>query len=109
VLAARLQATTVDGSLGDACIALARARELIERDARDEAFTTGWLAHAFAIGVNFGVGLLLGVGFHDWSGAAKQAVGGSAVGELQILTLPAGALREQELGRPGSLGFAGTF
>jgi hypothetical protein len=112
VLEARLQATTVDGSLGDACIAVARARELLDRDARDQAFTTGWLAHVFAIGVNVGVGLLLGLGFHDWWGAARQAVGGSAVGELQILTMPTGAIAAQrQTGptSPGGLGFAGTF
>jgi hypothetical protein len=98
----RLQATTANSALGDACIALERASELLERDARDEAFATGWLAHTFVIGGNIGVGLLLGIAFHDWWGAAKQAVGGSAVGELQILTLPVGVLKARGLGVSGS-------
>jgi hypothetical protein len=102
VLAARLDATTADGRLGDACVALGRAREILSRDAADEAFSTGWVAHGFVIGGNIGVGLLLGIAFHDWWGAAKQAVGGSAVGELQILTLPAGALHATTIGLGGS-------
>jgi hypothetical protein len=114
LLDARLSATTVDGTLGDSCVAAQRARELLERDAQDEALATGWFAHSFVIGGNIALGLLLGLGFHDWWGAAKQAVGGSAVGELQILTLPArslGARRSEKGGLfvlgPGVL--AGTF
>ncbi|HEY3821071.1 MAG TPA: hypothetical protein VGL81_28095 [Polyangiaceae bacterium] len=103
LLDARIDATTVDGRLGDPCIVLPRARELLLRDAHDQAFATGWFAHAFVIGGNIAVGLLLGLAFKDWSGAAKQAIGGSAVGELQILTLPTGALTAR------GLGLAGTF
>jgi hypothetical protein len=102
ILDARLQATTVDETLGDACLALSRARELLERDADDEALATGWFAHVFVIGGNVAAGLLLGIAFHDWWGAAKQAAGGTAVGELQILTLPGGALRASALGIEGS-------
>jgi len=98
----RIDTTTVGGVLGDACIALERARELLARDAADEAFATGFVAHAFVVGGNIAVGLFLGLAFHDWWGAAKQAVGGSAVGELQILTLPAGALRAKGIGFEGS-------
>jgi hypothetical protein len=101
-LNARLEATTAYGRLGDPCVAWSRARELLARDAADEAFATGWLAHTFVVAGNIGVGLVLGIAFHDWWGAAKQAVGGSAVGELQILTLPAGALRAMPLAVGGS-------
>jgi hypothetical protein len=101
LLDARLKATTVAGSVGDSCIAAQRARELLERDADDEALATGWFAHAFVVGGNIALGLLLGLGFHDWWGAAKQAVGGSAVGELQILTLPARALHARSPGKTG--------
>ena len=102
VLDARLDATTFEGRLGDPCIARERARELLARDAADEALATGWIAHSFVIGGNIAVGLLLGLAFHDWWGGAKQALGGSAVGELQILTLPAGALKARGLGFEGS-------
>ena len=101
-LAERLDATTSGDRLGDPCLAFPRAVELLNRDAEDEALTTGWFSHAFVIGGNVAVGLLLGIAFHDWWGAAKQAVGGSIVGELQILTLPGVALHAQGLGLGGS-------
>jgi len=102
-LDARLAKTTVDGRVGDPCISLMRARELLARDAADEGFAKAWYAHAFVIGGNIALGLILGVGFGDWLGFAKQAVGGSIVGELQIWTLPGGALQAR------GLGFGGTF
>jgi hypothetical protein len=102
LLDARLDATTVDRRLGDPCIARERARELLARDAADEALATGWMAHSFVIGGNIAVGLLLGLAFHDGWGGAKQALGGSVVGELQVLTLPAGALKARGLGFEGS-------
>ena len=98
----RILATSVDGHPGDPCLLVPRAQELLRRDAADQALATGWFAHTFVIGGNIALGLLLGLGFHDWAGAVKQAVGGSAVGELQILTLPTGALHAQGLGLAGS-------
>jgi hypothetical protein len=98
----RLALTTVDGRVGDPCIALMRARDLLARDADDEHFATAWYAHAFMIGGNIALGLLLGVGFGDWLGFAKQAIGGTLVGEAQIWTLPAGALQARGLGVGGS-------
>jgi hypothetical protein len=103
LLDARLAATAVDERYGDPCLALPRAQEILARDADDQALTTAWFAHVFVIGGNIALGLLLGLGFHDWLGAAKQGIGGSAVGELQILTLPTGALKLR------GLGFAGSF
>jgi hypothetical protein len=102
-LDARLELTSVDGRLGDPCIVLPRAQELLRRSADDQALATAWFAHVFVVGGNIAVGLVLGLGFGDWAGAIKQAVGGSAVGELQILTLPTGALKAR------GLGLAGTF
>jgi len=102
LLDARLAQTTADGRLGDPCVVLPRARELLLRSGDDEALATGLLSHAFVIGGNIALGLLLGIGFHDWLGAAKQAIGGAAIGELQILTLPTGALAARGLGVGGS-------
>jgi hypothetical protein len=101
-LDARIAETTVDGRLGDPCVVLPRAQELLRRDADDQALATGWFAHVFVVGGNVALGLLLGLGFGDWAGAAKQAVGGSVVGEIQILTLPTGALKARGLGLAGS-------
>jgi hypothetical protein len=101
-LDARLALTTVDGHVGDPCVAVLRARELLARDARDEHFATAWWAHAFVIGGNIALGLILGVGFGDWLGFAKQAVGGTVIGEVQILTLPGVALQARGLGLGGS-------
>jgi len=102
LLDARVAATTVDGRLGDPCVVLPRARELLLQDAHDQAFATGWFAHAFVIGGNIALGLFLGLGYGDWGGAVKQAVGGSVIGEIQILTLPTGALTARGLGLGGS-------
>ena len=89
--------------LGEPCLVLPSAAQRVARDARDESFATGWFAHTFIIGGNIALGLLLGIGLHDWVGGAKQTVGGTIIGELQILTLPTGVLRMQ------GLGLAGTF
>jgi hypothetical protein len=101
-LDARLALTTVDGHVGDPCVALPRARELLTRDAKDEHFATAWYAHAFVIGGNIALGLILGIAFGDWLGFAKQAVGGTVIGEAQILTLPGVALQARGLGFGGS-------
>jgi hypothetical protein len=91
------------GPLDDPCLVLPGAAQRLYRDADDQAFSTGWFAHTFIIGGNVVLGLLLGVGLHDWPGGVKQLLGGSLVGELQILTLPTGVLKMQ------GLGLAGTF
>jgi hypothetical protein len=98
VLRDRLALTTVDGRVGDPCIAVRRAAELLNRAADDEALQTSWFNHVFVIGGNIVLGLFLGLGFHDWLGATKQIVGGTIVGEAQILTFPGGALKARALG-----------
>ncbi len=101
-LRARLSLTTVDGRLGDPCVSAMRARELLLRDAADEGFAKSWFSHAFMVTGNVALGLILGVGFGDWLGFAKQAVGGTIVGELQIWTLPGGALQARGLAVGGA-------
>jgi hypothetical protein len=94
----RMALTTVNGRVGDPCVVLLRAQELLGRSADDEAIETSWLNHVFVIGGDILLGLVLGLGFHDWAGAAKQAIGGSLVGEIQIFTYPGGALKARTLG-----------
>jgi len=98
VLRDRLALTTVDGRVGDPCIAVRRAADLLDRAADDEALETSWLNHVFIVGGNIVLGLFLGLGYHDWLGATKQFVGGTIVGEAQILTFPGGSLKARALG-----------
>jgi hypothetical protein len=99
VLDARLATLALD----DPCLVLPGAVQRLVRDGTDQAFYTGFFSHAFVIGGNIALGLLLGVVLHDWPGGAKQTLGGIAISELQILTLPTGTLKMQ------GLGFVGTF
>jgi hypothetical protein len=94
----RLALTTVDGRVGDPCIAVRRAAELLDRAADEEALQKSWVNHVFVIGGNLVLGLFLGIGFHDWVGATKQFVGGTIVGEAQILTFPGGSVKARALG-----------
>jgi hypothetical protein len=98
----RVEATSLDGRVADACIARSRAREVLARDATDEQLTTGWIAHVFVVGGNVAVGVVEGLTLGDWLGAIVQAVSSIGVGELQILTQPTGALRARGLGIQGS-------
>jgi len=98
----RLALTTVDGRVGDPCIAVHRAADLLDRAADDEKLETSWFNHVFIIGGNLVLGLFLGLGFHDWLGATKQIVGGTIVGEAQILTFPGGSLKARALGLTAS-------
>jgi hypothetical protein len=92
-----------DGRPAEPCLVLPEATQHLVRDANDQALRTGGFSHALVIGGSIALGLLLGVGFHDWPGGVKQTVGGIIISELQILTVPTGALQMQ------GLGFAATF
>jgi hypothetical protein len=74
--------------------ALAReAEQLLRRSADDEAFARGWLAHALTVGVSGGGLLIVGLGYDRWGTGIAGALLGIAIGELEILSRPAGALR----------------
>lgn len=92
-----------DAPPGDSCFVLASATQHVARNAADQALRTSAFAHTFIIAGNFALGLLLGVGFHDWPGGVKQTVGGLIISELEILTVPTASLKLQ------GLGFVGTF
>lgn len=80
-----------DGEGG--CALLPEAELMLRRSADDEAFARGWLAHFATIAVNGGGLLIVGLGYHRWVTGTVGAIVGTAVGELQIFTRPAGALR----------------
>jgi hypothetical protein len=86
----------------DPCALLADAERLLIRDAGSEAFGAGPLVHAGNFAFNIGLTLLLGVGFNHWDAAFITGVTGVAVGEIQIISQPKGAirlLRNYRLGR----------
>jgi hypothetical protein len=74
------------------CVPLSRAEELLVDAAEDEALATRWVAQIVVIGGNVAVGAVQAFGLGHWLGAAIGTFGGIAVGELQILTHPTGAL-----------------
>ncbi len=94
-------AAVVDGG-ADACAALAGAEDLLAKSAADEADKAGPLAHVVTFGGNAAIGVLLAVAFkHGWSGLLN-AVGGVALGELQIATQPKGLTSARESTEQGT-------
>jgi hypothetical protein len=98
-----LMAGTAGGTTAT-CLVLARAEELIARDAADEDFHAGWLTHVLTIAGN---GVLFGIvgalhGLDHWGNAWLDLLGGIPVSELQILTQPTGAARAWKHYRAGT-------
>jgi hypothetical protein len=87
----------------DRCAALARAEELLARDAESQARATGAVAHVTSIGSNVGVALLMGFGFGHWKGAAWAGVGGTFISEAYLFTSPRGMTAALERYRNGAL------
>jgi hypothetical protein len=86
------------------CVPLRRAEELLVDAAEDEALATRWVAQIVVIGGNVAVGAVQAFGLGHWGGAAVGTFGGIAVGEVQILTHPTGALDALEPYSNGHLG-----
>lgn len=94
-------AGTANGRAGT-CVVLARAEELLARDAADESFNTGPLSQVLAIvgnGALFGILAAMG----HWTNAVLDGVGGLALSELQVLTAPTGAARAWKHYKDGSI------
>lgn len=73
---------------------LAFAEHLLEAAAKDEKLRRSWVNHATSIGVSIGVGLLLGVGYGRPMSGVINAVGGIALSEIQIWTMPTAAITD---------------
>jgi len=85
----------------DPCVLVAEAERVLLRDADDEAFNSGWLAHTFAFTFNIGIGVALAVIGHLQE-AFIHGFSGLVVGELTVITAPRGAvnaLRHYRLGQ----------
>jgi hypothetical protein len=64
------------------------AERLLEAAAKDEKLRRSWVNHATSIGVSISVGLVLGVGYGRPVPGLINALGGIALSEIQIWTMP---------------------
>ena len=88
----------------DPCVALARAEELLERDAANEAQGQSLLFQGGNLVFNVGIFLVIGAGFGHWISATTSLFTGITTGEVMILTQPVGAVRVLHQYRRGDLG-----
>jgi hypothetical protein len=87
----------------DPCATLATVERLLVRAADSEAFGIGPLVHVGNFVVNIAAGLVLGIGFNRWPAFAYVGLVGIAVGEIQVITQPTGAIEALRLYRNGEL------
>jgi hypothetical protein len=88
----------------DPCVALARAEELLNRDAANEAQGRSLLFHGGNVVFNAAIFLVIGAGFGHWTSATISLLTGIATGEVMIFTQPVGAVAALRLYRRGDLG-----
>jgi hypothetical protein len=86
------------------CLALARAEELLQHTADDEAAHASIFQHALTITLSAGYGAVLWVLFHDVGGLLLNGIGAVVIGEAQIFTVPTGAVSGLARYRSGDLG-----
>jgi hypothetical protein len=98
--APKLDALVTGSNGAEPCLVLARAEELIARDAADEDFNSGVLAHLAAIGVN-GVLFAILASMGHWKNAVLDGAGGVVISEVQLWTMPTGASRVWDRYRKG--------
>jgi hypothetical protein len=85
------------------CAQLAEAERLLVRDAADQAFGKTVFIHGGSFLFNVGLGLILATGFGHLDAGAIAATTGIAIGELQILSQPAGLVADLKRYRAGDL------
>ncbi|MEO8874568.1 MAG: hypothetical protein ABI461_03190, partial [Polyangiaceae bacterium] len=85
------------------CENLARAEQLFAEDAADEAKKTGFFSHALGVLANVASSAVIVIGTGDWTSAILNGVGGEAVSEINLYTLPTGAVSALEKYRAGDL------
>ncbi len=86
------------------CAVLARAEQMLLRDADAEATGQRWYVHALALGFSIGISAVLGFGLGHWRNAVIGMVGGVALSEVQIATQPTGAQDARQRYIAGALG-----
>lgn len=73
---------------------LAYAEHLLESASADEKLRRSWVNHATSIGVSVAVGLVLGIGYERPRTGLLNALGGIALSEIQIWTMPTAAISD---------------
>jgi hypothetical protein len=85
------------------CANLARAEQLFAEDAADEKKKTGIFSHALGLLANLASSTVIVLATGDWTSAILNAVSGEAVSELNLWTLPTGAVTANDRYRAGDL------
>ncbi|NRA32251.1 MAG: hypothetical protein HRU17_02820 [Polyangiaceae bacterium] len=78
------------------------ARRLLERTARSERFAKSIWVHIASTLVPVGLGAILYLKYDRFGSGLFTFVGGSAIGQVRIATVPTSAMREVEARRRGS-------
>jgi hypothetical protein len=82
---------------------LARAEMDLERRARAESIARGWITQVASVGVNLAGSAVLWFGYQQHRSALVEAGTGLAICEIQILTVPRGAVDALRRYRAGDL------
>ena len=99
----RLEESKAETPGADPCVSLARAEELLIRDAANEAEGRSLLFHGGNVVVNAGIFFIIGAGLGHWTSATISLLTGVATGEIMILTQPVGAFTALQEYRSGVL------
>jgi hypothetical protein len=91
-----LDALTAEGSL-DECALLARAEQMLVKDAAGQRAGDNWWSHGRNLALNAAGGLLLGLGWDQWDDAFLGIAVGTLVGEVMIWTQPMDRERTREM------------
>jgi hypothetical protein len=94
---------TAPGGVMSPCLVVARAEELLEHSARDEAMHTNALQHVTTLVLSAGYVAFLWFAFKYLPDVILNAAGAVGLGEAQLLTAPTGAVRALERYRLGDL------
>ena len=86
------------------CEELARAEQALVTGAASETFGRSAFSHILVFSLAAVPGLVLGLGYHDWTGAALLFGVGAALGEVGIWTQPTGVIAALDDYRAGRLG-----
>jgi hypothetical protein len=85
------------------CGNLARAEMLFADDAADEKKKTGVFSHILCVLANVASSAVIVIGTGEWGSALTNFVGGEAVSELNLYSLPTGATSAIDRYRAGDL------